>query len=148
METSSPAPHVLQTQRILPYAPDAVYAAFADPDRLAKWWGPNGFTNTFTVFEFRPGGRWTFVMHGPDGTDYPNDSVFAELDPGRKVVIEHVCPPYFTLTVSLQPVGKGTRVLWVQAFENAGVAEAVRAVAGPGNEQNLDRLGGVLGGAG
>ena len=46
--------------------------AFSDPVRLARWWGPAGFTNTFTICEFKPGGQWSFTMHGPDGTNYPN----------------------------------------------------------------------------
>jgi uncharacterized protein YndB with AHSA1/START domain len=42
---------------------------------LSRWWGPAGFTNTFEVCEFKKGGRWSFVMHGPDGRNYPNESV-------------------------------------------------------------------------
>ena len=46
-----------------------IYQAFVDPAILAKWWGPQGFTNTFEVFEPRPGGDWLLIKHGPDGTD-------------------------------------------------------------------------------
>jgi uncharacterized protein YndB with AHSA1/START domain len=49
-----------------------VFEAYTDARQLAQWWGPNGFTTTTHAFEFRPGGVWDFVMHGPDGTDYPN----------------------------------------------------------------------------
>jgi uncharacterized protein YndB with AHSA1/START domain len=45
----------------------------------AQWWGPEGFANTFAQFEFKPGGRWVFVMHGPNGANYPNESVFREI---------------------------------------------------------------------
>ncbi|MGB7597641.1 MAG: SRPBCC family protein [Gallionella sp.] len=130
----------MQTQRTVPFTPDEVYAAFADPSRLAKWWGPKDFTNTFETFEFRAGGSWKFIMHGPDGSNYPNDSVFRELEPGEKIVIQHVSAPHFTLTVSLLPGKEGTQVLWVQEFEDARVAAAIRHIAEPGNEQNLDRL--------
>jgi uncharacterized protein YndB with AHSA1/START domain len=140
MEEPTHQPRVLRTQRIVPYAPDDVYAAFADPARLVKWWGPKDFTNTFEVFEFRARGRWKFVMHGPDGSNHRNESVFIGLEPGKKVVIQHVSPPHFTLTVSLSPSETGTRVLWVQEFEDPRVAAAVRHIAEPGNEQNLDRL--------
>lgn len=140
MTESTTALNVLQTERTIAASPAEVYAAFADGTRLARWWGPSGFTNTFEVFEFKPGGNWKFTMHGPDGKDYPNESVFAELKPGEKVVIQHIAHPHFTLTVSLLPVGTDTRVLWVQDFESAAVAEGVRSYAGPGNEQNLDRL--------
>jgi uncharacterized protein YndB with AHSA1/START domain len=140
MENAINQDQVLQTERSIPYAPAEIYAAFADPARLAKWWGPKDFTNTFEIFEFKVNGNWKFVMHGPDGSNYNNESVFIDLEPGRKIVIQHVSPPPFTLTVSLSPNETGTQVLWVQVFEDPKVAAAVRPIAEPGNEQNLDRL--------
>lgn len=65
----------------------AVFGAFADPDRLARWWGPKGFANTFQVFDFRPGGTWRFVMHAPDGTDYPLTKEFVEVADGERIVL-------------------------------------------------------------
>jgi uncharacterized protein YndB with AHSA1/START domain len=54
-------------------APRALaFQAFTDPKHLAEWWGPTGFTTTTHAFDFRPGGVWRFVMHGPDGRDYQN----------------------------------------------------------------------------
>ncbi len=134
----------LETRRHLPFPADTVYAAFADPACLAAWWGPDGFTNTFHAFEFTPGGRWDYTMHGPDGRDYPNRSVFAALDPGRRVVIEHVNAPLFTLTLTLGEAEGGTDVHWHQDFHDPAVAEALRAVCVPSNEQNLDRLHAAL----
>lgn len=55
---------------------ERVFKAFSDPARLARWWGPHGFGSTFHEFDLRPGGAWRFVMHGPDGANYPNQSVF------------------------------------------------------------------------
>lgn len=135
---------IMRTSRLLPYSPAAVYRAFAMPELLAKWWGPEGFTNTFEVFEFKPGGQWRFVMHGPDGKGYPNESVFAALEPNSQIVIEHVCAPLFTLTVKLTAVANGTEVNWAQAFADVETAEAVRHIVEPANEQNLDRLTRVL----
>jgi uncharacterized protein YndB with AHSA1/START domain len=128
------------TSRHLNAPPAAVFAAFKDANRLARWWGPAGFTNTFDVCEFRPGGPWKFTMHGPDGSSYPNASVFADIEPDRKVVIDHVCQPFFRLTVELQPTPTGTQLTWAQAFADPAVAEAVRHIVEPSNEQNLDRL--------
>jgi uncharacterized protein YndB with AHSA1/START domain len=132
------------TSRTLPFSPMVIYGAFAAPDLLALWWGPDGFTNTFEVFEFKVGGKWKFVMHGPDGKNYPNESVFAQLEPGCRIVIEHVCAPYFTLTVKLAPVAGGTQVSWEQVFADAKTAQAVNHIVGPANEQNLDRMTQVL----
>jgi hypothetical protein len=55
------------TRREVAALPAAVFAAIRDPDRLAKWRGPDGFTNRFKSFEFRPGGQRMFDMVGPDG---------------------------------------------------------------------------------
>jgi uncharacterized protein YndB with AHSA1/START domain len=129
-----------RTTREIPASPEQVFAAFSDPQRLARWWGPAGFANTFSVCEFEPGGRWEFVMHGPDGRDYPNESVFAEIEAPSKVVIDHVSAPKFRLTVTFVPSSGGTLATWNQAFENAAFASSVKDIIIPSNEQNLDRL--------
>ena len=136
------------THRDLPAAPDAVHAAIADPARLARWWGPAGFANVFERCEFRPGGAWVYVMLGPDGKRYPNESVFETIEPGRRVVIRHVSQPRYRLTITLTPVADGTtRVGWEQVFDDARVAAGIAHIVEPANEQNLDRLTAeVLGG--
>lgn len=134
----------MRTSRVLPFFPAAIYAAFASPELLAQWWGPEGFTNTFEVFEFKGGGQWKFVMHGPDGNSYPNESVFAALEPDSKIVIEHACAPFFTLTVKLDEVADGTQLSWEQVFVDEATAQAVKHIVEPANEQNLDRLTRVL----
>lgn len=126
--------------RDLPVPPEAVYAAFQDPARLARWWGPEGFTNTFETFEFREGGAWLFTMHGPDGADYPNESAFLELVPHARIRIQHVNLPRFELTMDLAPTAGGTRLSWVGVFENSSFAENARGFLETANEQNLDRL--------
>src|SRR4051812_13927608 len=103
---------VCSTERVLSASPREVVAAFEQPERLARWWGPSGFTNTFEQFEFTPGGRWVFMMHGPNGVDYPNESVFGEIQPNAKIVIEHVAQPRFTLTITLTPRGEKTNLAW------------------------------------
>jgi uncharacterized protein YndB with AHSA1/START domain len=134
----------LRTSRTLPFEPAAVYGAFESPALLAAWWGPDGFTNSFETFEFAAGGRWKFVMHGPDGKNYPNENVFEVLEPSSKVVIRHACAPHFTLTVRLAPVDGGTHLSWDQVFDDAETARAVERIVGPANEQNIDRLARAL----
>ena len=82
-QTNNPNAAV-STERLFSANPRKVFAAFEQPDRLAQWWGPSGFTNTFEQFEFKPGGRWVFVMHGPNGANYPNESVFREIQPDTR----------------------------------------------------------------
>jgi uncharacterized protein YndB with AHSA1/START domain len=133
-----------RTERTLPFSPPTVYNAFASADVLATWWGPEGFINEFETFEFIVGGRWTFVMVGPDGARYPNQSVFTELEPASRVVIRHNCEPFFTLSVQLTAVNAGTHLQWQQVFDDPQIAQAVKAIVEPANEQNLDRLTRVL----
>lgn len=128
------------TSREIPARVEDVFAAISDPQRLARWWGPAGFTNTFSVCEFENGGRWSFIMHGPDGRNYPNENVFAEIEAPRKVIVRHVVEPLFRLTIVLAPSAAGTVVSWSQAFESAEVASRVESIVVPANEQNLDRL--------
>jgi uncharacterized protein YndB with AHSA1/START domain len=111
---------------------------------LARWWGPSGFTNAFEIFEFREGGRWKYVMHAPDGRYHPNESIFSRVDSPSTVVIQHVSKPRYVLTVSLAPDEGGTALEWVQEFEDSAVAERIRHIVEPANEQNLDRLQSVL----
>lgn len=131
---------VFRTAREVPARPEVVFAAIQDPLRLARWWGPDGFTNSFHLFEFNPGGRWDFTMHGPDGTHYPNQSEFVEIISNTLIRIKHTSQPRFELTISLAPCDKGTLVSWVQAFEDPKVAANIRHIVEPANEQNLSRL--------
>jgi uncharacterized protein YndB with AHSA1/START domain len=128
------------TSRDIPASPEEVFAAFSNPVRLARWWGPAGFTNTFDVCEFRPGGRWEFVMHGPNGGNYRNQSIFAEIEPSSRVVIEHASPPRYRLIITLSPSADGTFITWAQTFEDPDVARRIEHIVVPANEQNLDRL--------
>jgi len=140
---SSNPDSAVTTERVFSATPRQVFAAFEQPDRLAKWWGPKDFTNTFDQFEFKPGGRWVFTMHGPNGANYANESIFQEIQPD-KIVIEHVLPPWFMLTVTLTPSGNQTHLSWVQEFESPEVAAKFRPLSKTANEQNLDRLQAVL----
>lgn len=132
------------TSRQFAAAPAAVFAAMKDATRLARWWGPAGFTNRFDIFEFRTGGRWIFTMIGPDGTSYPNESTFTSIEADRKVVIRHVVEPHFELAITLEPAAGGTLLRWDQALDDPAVAQALRHIIEPANEQNLDRLGAEL----
>lgn len=133
-------PSTFRNERIVPASPAAVFEAHRDPERLARWWGPEGFTNTFSVFEFVPGGKWVFTMHGPDGKDYPNECLFQEIKENARLRIDHVCEPRFVLEIGLSPEGEGTRVEWVQTFENEAFARSMADFLKTANEQNLDRL--------
>ena len=135
---------VLKTERLFACSPRKIFASFEQGDRLAKWWGPKDFTNTFEKFDFQVGGRWVFTMHGPNGVNYPNECVFREVLPDSKVVIEHPGQPWFILTVILTARGDKTHLAWAQEFENEEMATRLRPICEPANEENLDRLQSLL----
>lgn len=127
--------------RLIDAPREQVYRAFAQPERLARWWGPNGFTNTFQQFDLWPGGHWRFVMHGPDGTDHPNESVFLEVAAPRRVVFEHLSEQHhFLMHIGFEARGSQTMVHWRQVFDTAEHKQHIAAFVAAANEQNLDRL--------
>ncbi len=138
--TTPASPPVFSTRREIAASAEEIFAAFRDPERFARWWGPAGFTNTFHAFDFRLGGKWSYTMHGPEGATFPNESEFAEIDPARRLVIQHVSGPQYRLTITFTPTGHGTLVEWVQIFEHPEVAKRIAHIVTPANEQNLDRL--------
>jgi len=144
----SPKGATFQSRRLLAFSAQRVFEAFARPELLARWWGPNGFTNSFEAFEFKPGGRWKFVMHGPDGSHHPNESVFVDVAPPSRLVIQHVSAPRFVLTIDLEARDDGTELSWTQTFEDSALAKRIAHIVVPANEENLGRLQSVLAGEG
>jgi uncharacterized protein YndB with AHSA1/START domain len=139
--------HAIVTQRLIAVPRERVWAAFSDPHALARWWGPAGFTNAFHEFAFRPAGAWRFTMQGPDGAAYAMDHHFTEIVPPERIVVRHLQPGHdFTLTITLAAEGANTLLTWRLLFDDPAEAEHARALVGPANEQNLDRLEAALSG--
>lgn len=134
------------SSRIIDAPREKVFEAFRNPDILARWWGPEGFTNSFQTFDLQPGGTWEFVMHGPDGTHYPNKSAFVEITAPERVVFDHVVPPIFRMTVTFEKAEQAdkTRFGFRMLFESAEVCKQLKGLCVPANEQNFDRLEAVL----
>ena len=126
--------------RLLTASPSAVFAAMSDPARVARWWGPTGFTNTIHQFEFKSGGRWLLTMHGPDGKNYPNESRFTRIATDQMFEIEHLDGHHFLLTIALEPKGDGTEVKWLQTFDTVDDYARIAQFVAVANEQNLERL--------
>jgi uncharacterized protein YndB with AHSA1/START domain len=127
--------------RLIDAPQEQVFRAFSQPEQLARWWGPDGFSSTFDTFDLKANGVWRFVMHGPDGTDYPNENIFREVEPPSRVVIEHMSEDHhFFLTISFEAKGSQTVVGWRQVFDSAEQREQVALIVRQANEQNLTRL--------
>ena len=121
-------------------SPAEVFAAMSDPSRVARWWGPAGFTNTSHKCEFVEGGSWLLTMHGPDGMDCPNESRFTRIVPDRLFEIEHLNGHHFLLTLELHPDREGTDVSWRQTFDSVEHYKLLAEFVAAANEQNLERL--------
>jgi uncharacterized protein YndB with AHSA1/START domain len=139
---SSTQDRELRISRKLNAPVELVWEVWTNPQHIANWWGPNGFTNTITKMEVTPGGEWDLVMHGPDGTDYKNKSIFKEVIPFKKIVYEHVSSPSFVATVEFEEQGEQTLINWHMLFATAEqFIQVVKTFkADEGLKQNIDKL--------
>ena len=126
---------------------EIVFEAWTDPEHLAQWWGPTGFTTTTHVFDMRSGGVWRFVMHGPDGRDYQNHVTFDEIERPARIVFHHDDPQdagrvHHTTTVTFDTAGSGTQLTLNMVFPTAEERERVAREHGAveGAHQTLGRL--------
>lgn len=125
---------------------DLVFEAWTKPEHIAKWWGPNGFTTTIHEMAVTPGGRWRFIMHGPNGTDYDNRVVYHEVSSPERLVYEHGSdidddPERFHVTVTFEDLGGRTRVTMRTIFPTAEQRQqAISFGADELGKQTLDRL--------
>jgi uncharacterized protein YndB with AHSA1/START domain len=127
------------TTRLFDADPALLLRAWTEEEHLARWWGPKGFSNAFETFEPRPGGQWRFTMHGPDGSAFPNHSVFVEVGPER-IVLDHLSGPRFQIRATFPPVDNRTRLTFAMLFDTSAECEALRGFAQPAHEQMFDRL--------
>jgi len=140
LDLESDARSIIGT-RIFDAPRELVFATFTDPKHLAKWWGPNGFTTTTHAHDFRVGGVWRFVMHGPDGRDYQNRITYDEIVPPERLVYHHdgaddVEPVQFSQTITFEDLGSGrTRLIWHGKFPSA--EERARLIGKYGADKGL-----------
>lgn len=120
---------------------ELMWEVWTNPEHIVNWWGPNGFTNTIHKMEFQEGGEWKLTMHGPDGTDFANRSIFKEIIPFKKIVFEHF-NPHFITTVLFEAKGEETEIDWSLLFDTTEMRETVIKVhkADKGQIENLDKL--------
>jgi uncharacterized protein YndB with AHSA1/START domain len=133
------------SSRVFGYPRERVFRAWSDPLYLRQWWGPAGFTNTFNEFDFRVGGKWSFVMHGPDKGIYVNECEFIKVDPPSLIAWKRFSKPHFQVVATfdeLSPVE--TRLVFRMLFNTADECGKVRPFAVGKNEENFDRLDKVL----
>jgi uncharacterized protein YndB with AHSA1/START domain len=119
-----------------------VFRAWSEPEHLKIWWGPNGFTNTFNEFDFRVGGKWSFIMHGPEKGNYPNECEFTEIKEPELIAWKRYSKPLFKVRVTFEKVDTDkTKVVFRQIFDSEKECNKVKPFVIEKNEENFDRLG-------
>ncbi|WP_256941383.1 SRPBCC family protein [Bacillus sp. EAC] len=133
--------------RVFDAPPELVFNAWTDSEHIGNWWGPNGFTITTHLRDVRPGGTWTFIMHGPDGTDYPNKIDYLEVVKPERLVYKHGSGEQndsgqFHVTVTFSEQNGKTLLTMCSLFptveERNKVVEEYGAIEG--GKQTLSRL--------
>src|SRR6476659_8107098 len=132
--------------RLISAPRELVFEAFTEVRHLSRWWGPEGFTTTTRAFEFRVGGVWDFVMHGPDGTDYQEWISWTEIAPHERIALLHGesrdDPNAFESALTFAPEDAVTRIEMRTLFPTQELRdEAVEKYhAVEGGRQTLDNL--------
>lgn len=143
---SATADREIVISRVISAPPERVFEAFTEVRHLSRWWGPEGFTTTTRFFEFRVGGEWDFVMHGPDGTDYQEWISWTEIAPPERIEFLHGevrgDPNAFGSILTFAPDGEATLLEMRTVFPTKEMrdeaVEKYRAVEG--GQQTLSNL--------
>ncbi|HEX8905702.1 MAG TPA: SRPBCC family protein [Longimicrobiaceae bacterium] len=145
--TSPTADREIVVTRLVDAPRELVWRVWTEPGHIAKWWGPNGFTNTIHEMDVRPGGIWRFIMHGPDGVDYPNRVDYQEVVRPERLVYLHGDDGgdesrHFHVTVTFADEGGKTRLTMRSIFATPEARDYVVREFGAidGAHQTLTRL--------
>ena len=146
MNTSNTADREISITRELNFPRELVFRAWTEQKHIDAWWGPTGFRNETHEMNVKPGGVWRFMMHGPDGTDYPNKIIYREVVKPERLVYDHSgdgdAPDIsFHVTVTFTDIGGKTRLTMQMLFASVEACNKVKEFgAVEGNKQTIDRL--------
>jgi len=140
-EKNNASDRELRISNILNAPVELVWKVWTNAEDITNWWGPNGFTNTIHKMDMQPGGEWLLTMHGPDGKNYPNKSIFKEIIPLQKIVFDHFNPNFIT-TIEFTSEKEKTLLSWHMIFETVELFDAVVKTfkADEGLQQNITKL--------
>ncbi|MBD0725965.1 ATPase [Flavobacterium sp. L1I52] len=129
------------SSRIFQVSRELLFKAWSEPDHLKNWWGPNGFTNTFNEFDFRVGGKWSFIMHGPDKGNYANECEFIKIEVPSIIAWKRYSKPIFQVVATFEEINKEqTKLIFKMLFHTAEECQKLRPFVVDKNEENFDRL--------
>ena len=138
--TTTPDSEIVST-RIFNYSRELLFKAWSHPEHLKNWWGPKGFTNTFNEFDFRVGGKWSFIMHGPDKGNYANECEFIKIEQPQLIAWKRYSKPLFQIMATFHVVdSEHTQLVFKMLFETAEECTKLRPYVVDKNEENFDRL--------
>ncbi len=143
---SATADREIVISQVIDAARELVFEAFTEVRHLSRWWGPEGFTTTTQSFEFRVGGEWEFVMHGPDGTDYTEWISWTEIAPPKRIALLHGessgDPNAFESVLTFAPEGPATRIEMRTVFPTKELCDQAveKYHAIQGGQQTLSNL--------
>jgi uncharacterized protein YndB with AHSA1/START domain len=129
----------LVLERYIDVSPELVWSAWTEPEHLKQWFTPAPWKTVACEIDLRPGGRFHTVMESPEGQQFPGDSCYLEIVPGKKLVWTSALGPgyrpaapagadskecaaiLFTAEVIIEPKGKGSqyRVIAMHGDENS-----------------------------
>ncbi len=135
------------SSRIFNFRRELLFRAWSDPNHLKNWWGPAGFTNTFNEFDFRVGGKWSFIMHGPDKGHYVNECEFIKIDAPSIIAWKRFSKPIFQVVATFEEIEEDKTILvFKMLFDTADECRKVKPFVVDKNEENFDRLENELAG--
>jgi uncharacterized protein YndB with AHSA1/START domain len=143
---SGTADREIVISRVIDGPPELVFEAFTEVRHLSRWWGPDGFTTTTRAFEFRVGGAWEFVMHGPGGTDFPEWISWTEIVERERISLLHGeyrgDPNAFASVLTFEPDGAATRIEMRTVFPTKQLRDEAleKYHAFEGGQQTLGKL--------
>jgi uncharacterized protein YndB with AHSA1/START domain len=144
-QTTSPtADREIIQQRTYDAPRELVFQAFTDPEHVPHWFGPNGFTITMREMDVRVGGKWRFIMHGPDGTDYDSCITYTKIVKPERLEYLHGTdaePDQFYVTVTFEQEGAKTKLTMLSLFPTVEARQAVESFGAVElGQQTLARL--------
>ena len=141
-ESRSSADREIMVTRVFNAPRELVFEMWINPEHLAKWFGPKGFSTTTHEMDARAGGVWRHTMRGPDGTEYPNHIVYREVVRPERVIYSHVSGPPFVMTVTFEAERNQTRLTARMVFETAALRDRTikEFGAAEGLQQTLQKL--------
>ncbi|MBK7681836.1 MAG: SRPBCC family protein [Flavobacterium sp.] len=129
------------SSRIFNSPRELIFRAWSNPNHLKNWWGPAGFTNTFNEFDFQVGGKWSFIMHGPDKGNYVNECEFIKIEEPSLIAWQRISKPLFQVVATFEEIlTDKTKLVFKMLFDTPEECRKLKPFVVDKNEENFDKL--------